>query len=166
MGIRPYRSSDLESSRSLWAEMVQHHRDIYNDPSIGGDTPGVEFDSHLEQVGPERVWLAIHDKSAVGLVSLIVNGEEAEVDPVVVSSGHRGLGVGRKLLDHAVEEARKLGVVCLSVKPAARNEEAVSFYHSSGFDALGHLYLFKWLGPSEPGQWKTGPEIFGKQFDY
>lgn len=166
MKIRCYDNSDLEASRSLWAEMVQHHRDLYNDPSIGGDDPGLEFDAHLEQVGPERIWLAVDDGVAVGLVSLIVKGEEAEVEPVVVSSRRRSMGVGRMLIDHAVEQARKLGVLCLSVKPVARNEKAVSFFHDSGFNTLGHLYLFKWLGPPIPDQWKPGPELFGKSFDY
>jgi len=166
MKIRPYKSSDLERSRALWAEMVEHHREIYDDPTISGDEPGLEFDAHLERVGPDRVWLAVTEEETIGLVSLIVNGEEAEVDPLIVSSAHRGRGVGRELVDRAVEEARKLGVLCLCVKPAARNVEAVTFYHDSGFRTLGHLYLFQWLGVSEPGQWKKGPEIFSKTFDY
>jgi len=58
MQIRQYNSSDLDQCRSLWAEMVQRHRDIYNDQSIGGDNPGLEFDIHLERVGPQYIWVA------------------------------------------------------------------------------------------------------------
>lgn len=166
MNIRAYKSSDLEQCRSLWAEMVQRHRDIYNDPSIGGNDPGSEFDEHLSRVGPEKIWVAIAGDKIIGLVSLIRDGEQAEIEPIVVASQYRGRGIGRELLSHAIEQARSSGVVCLSVKPVARNEEAITFFHEAGFKTLGHIQLFMWLGPDSPGQWKRGPELFGKRFDY
>jgi N-acetylglutamate synthase-like GNAT family acetyltransferase len=95
-----------------------------------------------------------------------VEGEQAEVEPIVVSAKHRSGGIGEKLLMRAVAEAKKLGVSCLSVKPVARNVEAISFFYEAGFRILGHIQLFMWLGPSFPGQWKRGPELFGKPFDY
>ena len=166
MSIRAYNPSDIEQCRSLWAEMVQRHRDIYDDPSIGGDNPGLEFDEHLSRVGHERVWLATSGEEIIGLVSLIQDNEQAEVEPIVVSAQHRGKGIGMELLKHAIEQARTLGVICLSVKPVARNEEAISFFYDAGFKNLGHIEMFMWLGPSTPGQWKLGPELFGKHFNY
>lgn len=164
--IRQYGPADLGTCRALWAEMTQYHRDIYDDPSIGGDDPGLEFDRHLDKVGSQRVWVAKVGAEIVGLTSLIQDGEEAEIEPVVVSSGHRGQGVGQSLVKFAVSEARKLGVLCLSVKPVARNEEAFSFFYRVGFKTLGHIQLFMWLGPRVPGQWKPGPVLFGKSLDY
>ena len=76
-------------------------------------------------MGPERIWVATSGKDIVGLVSLIQDDEQAEVEPIVVSTQHRGQGIGQELLNHAIEEARRLGVLCLSVKPVARNEEAI-----------------------------------------
>ena len=166
VGIRPYESEDRDRCRSLWVEMTQRHRDIYNDPSIGGDDAGLEFDKHLDQVGSKRVWVATVEQDVVGLVALIQNGEEAEIEPVVVAAKHRGHGIGRRLLAHAIEEAKRLGVLCLGVKPVARNEEAISFFHDAGFRTLGHIQMFIWLGPSQPDQWRPGPELFGKPFDY
>ena len=166
MSVRGFEPSDLDRCRALWAENVQRHREIYEDPSIGGDDPGLEFDRHLSRVGAGRVWVAVRDDEAVGLVSLIVEGEQAEVEPVVVSSNHRGRGIGQELVDHAVEQARSLGVLCLYVKPVARNKAAIEFFHGAGFRTMGHVQLFMWLGPPAPGQWKPGPELFGKSFDY
>jgi GNAT superfamily N-acetyltransferase len=94
------------------------------------------------------------------------DGEQAEVEPIVVSLQHRGGGIGQELLNHAIEQAKILGVICLSVKPVARNEEAISFFYDAGFKVLGHIQLFMWLGPSSPGQWRAGPELFGKPFEY
>ena len=166
MGVRGYEPSDLGRCRSLWAEMTQRHRDIYADPSIGGDNPGLEFDKHLSRVGPKRTWVATSGEEIVGLVSLIQDDEQAEVEPIVVSSQHRGRGIGQELLSHAIEQAKRMGVLCLSVKPVARNQEAISFFYDAGFKVLGHIQLFMWLGPSSPGQWRLGPELFGKPFDY
>ena len=54
-------------------------------------------------------------EDVVGLTSLIQHGQEAEVEPVVVSSRHRGGEIGQALLGHVIQEARKLGVLCLGV---------------------------------------------------
>jgi GNAT superfamily N-acetyltransferase len=166
MEIRAYRPSDIEKCRFLWIEMVRRHREIYDDPSIGGDNPGLGFDEHLSNVGSDRIWIATDGEEIVGLVSLIVEGEQAEVEPIVVSPKHRGRGIGHSLLAHVSEQAQELGVLCLYAKPVARNEEAISFFHEAGFRTLGHIQLFRWLGPSSPGQWVPGPELFGKPFDY
>jgi GNAT superfamily N-acetyltransferase len=146
--------------------MVQRHRDIYDDPTIGGENPGMEFDHHLSSVGAERIWVATSEEDVVGLVSLIVEDEQAEVEPIVVTSEHRDGGIGGRLLERAVIEAKKLGVRCLYVKPVARNMEAISFFYEAGFRTLGHVQLFMWLGPATPDQWKPGPELFGKHFKY
>jgi N-acetylglutamate synthase-like GNAT family acetyltransferase len=164
--IRDYRPSDLDDCRLLWAEMNQRHRDIYEDPTIGGENPGLEFDNHLTRVGPDLVWVAESEDGVVGVVSLIHEGEEAEIEPIVVSSEVRSVGIGQQLVEYAVAQARELGVLCLSVKPVARNEEAIAFFHDAGFRTLGHIQLFRWLGDSFPGQWKRGPELFGKPFEY
>ena len=126
MIVRNYVPTDLQQCRSLWSEMVERHREIYDDPSIGGENPGIEFDNHLNNVGAERIWVAASDEEVFGFVSLIVDGEQAEVEPMVVASEHRGRGIGRKLLNCAAEEAKRLGVLCLYVKPVARNEEEAS----------------------------------------
>ena len=164
--IRRYQPPDLDSCRGLWEELTQHHREIYDDPSIGGDDSGHYFDEHLARVGPERIWVAERDGEVLGFVGLILEEQGAEVEPVIVASRHRGKGIGRALLSRAVEEARKLGVRYLTVKPVARNVEAISFFHRSGFRTLGHIDLFMDLGQPEPGAWKPGLELFGHSFEY
>ncbi len=166
MQIRNYNGDDLEVCRSLWAEMVQRHRDIYGDQTIGGDDPGLGFDKHLESVGPDNIWLAESEGEVVGFTSLIKKGEEAEIEPIVVSSKQRGKGAGKLLVEHAVGEAKKQNVLCLYVRPVARNKEALSFFHDCGFKTVGHIQLFMWFGESDRDTWKDGLEIFGKPFKY
>jgi hypothetical protein len=41
--IREYRPEDLHACRDLYAQLVEHHREIYDDPTIGGEDPGAGF---------------------------------------------------------------------------------------------------------------------------
>jgi GNAT superfamily N-acetyltransferase len=164
--IRQYQTADRDRCRALWAELTEYHREIYDDPTIGGENPGLEFDEHLKKAGPERIWVATDQDKIVGFTSLIINGEEAEIEPVIVCRDCRGKGLGRQLVDYVVKQAQQVGVLCLSVKPVTRNRAALAFFHRTGFRTLGHLQLFRWLGPATPGQWRAGVEIFGKKFEY
>jgi GNAT superfamily N-acetyltransferase len=169
--IRLYTPADLHSCRSLWEELTQHHRDIYADPTIGGDEPGLFFDRHLAQIGAERIWVAVLDTQVVGLVGLMVDEREADegvgvVEPIVVARSHQGQGIGQALLTYMVGEAKKSGMRFLSVKPVARNKEAISLYHTCGFQILGEIEMVMELQPSESNTWKSGLEIFGHAFKY
>ena len=166
MRIRSYTADDLDVCRSLWTEMVHRHRDIYDDQTIGGDDPGLEFDKHLELVGLDSIWLADSEGEVIGFTSLIRKGQEAEIEPIVVSHKQRGKGVGELLIRHAAEEAKKHNILCLYVKPVARNKEAISFFYDCGFRTIGHIQLFMWFGESAPDTWKEGLEIFGRTFNY
>jgi GNAT superfamily N-acetyltransferase len=164
--IRPYHASDLDRCRELWTELTQYHRDIYADPSIGGATPGQYFDKHLARAGAERLWVAELSGQVVGLTGLVVDGQEAELEPLVVAAPYRGTGIGRALTDHAIQEARKLNVLYLSVRPVARNSDAISFFFNGGFRTLGHIELFMDLNPPTADPWKPGPTLFGHRFKY
>jgi ribosomal protein S18 acetylase RimI-like enzyme len=164
--IRPYDPSDLPACRALWVELTERHRQIYDAPAIGGDDPGRWFDEHLAHVGPERLWVAEHAGRVVGLVGLIIDGQEAEVEPVVVASASRGKGIGRALVDRVVKEASELGLRYICVKPVARNLQAIDFYYDAGFRTLGEIEMFIDLGTPRPGLWKPGPELFGHPFKY
>ena len=99
----------------------------------------------------------------VGLIGLVVKGEEAEIEPLVVSKAYRRKGIGTKLVETAVSEARKKGVKFLEIKPVARNVNAIRFLYRQGFQNLGHIDLFMDFS-NRP--WKPGLEIFGCKFDY
>ena len=51
--VGEFRSTDLDACRGLYTQLVEHHREIYADPTIGGDDPGHAFDEYLPL--PERV---------------------------------------------------------------------------------------------------------------
>jgi len=103
--IRKYLHKDRESCRSLWRELTEWHRQIYQDPSIGGAHPEEYFDRHLASVGADHLWVAVLDSQVVGLTGLIVREEEAEIEPLIVSRPYRLKGMGRRLMEAVITEA-------------------------------------------------------------
>jgi GNAT superfamily N-acetyltransferase len=163
--IRPYEPPDLEACRALYAQLVEHHRDIYNDSSIGGDDPGAGFDDYLAL--PDRVitWVAVDNDGIVGLTGLLWHEGESTVEPVIVARDRRRAGIGRELLETAIEESRRRGASDVNIRPVARNASAIKAFHQLGFRTLGHLQLFMSLARSED-YWHGGVNVHDCYFDY
>ena len=151
VGVRSYVPGDYAACRSLWVELTEQHRRIYQDHSIGGDDPGSGFDSYL--AAPERVasWVAESEGWVVGLTGLFDHGGNGEVEPVVVAEGFRGRGVGRQLIDRVVAEAVTRSYEYLSIRPVARNVDAIRRFYHAGFQTLGgHVEKEHGLSPNAP----------------
>ena len=74
VAVHDYSMSDYSACRSLWVELTEHHRQIYEDPTIGGEDPGVGFDDYLATPGRVSSWVAEAAGSAVGLTGLLDHG--------------------------------------------------------------------------------------------
>ena len=81
-----------------------------------------------------RIFMAYADGQAVGCVALIPTADGVlELSKMAVSPTMRGKGIGRRILAHAVEQARLLGAKSLFLGSNARLEDAVHLYESIGF---------------------------------
>ena len=161
--VRGYEERDHDACRALWCELTQWHRDLYDDQSIWRDRdPGDFFDEHLARVGPERIWVAEVDGSVVGFAGLIVDGRVGELEPIVVDPSARGAGVGRALAEQVLSAAREADLRRIDVKPVARNDSAIAFFHELGFDTLGQLELMIYL--VEPKDWPVRARIADRDF--
>jgi len=164
--VRPYVDADYEAGRRLWVELTVHHRRLYEDPAIGGADPGVHFDEYLSREDRVATWVAMVDGEVVGLAGLLDHGESGEVEPVVVAESARNQGIGRHLLDAAIDEARRRGFEHVAIRPVARNIGAISTFHAAGFRTLGgHLDLTLDL-TARQHQWHHGATLHGLDFDY
>lgn len=142
VSIRPYRPTDHNACRSLWAELVEVQRDLYEDPDIGGPDPSAGFEEYLTRLDLSGMWVAEHDEDGViGLVGLILDGRAGEVFPVVVTQRHRSKGVGKALLAQVVEEAKRRGLRQLVVVPDSRNVAAIKCLYAVGYDTLAAIRL-------------------------
>ncbi|HEY31575.1 MAG TPA: GNAT family N-acetyltransferase [Dehalococcoidia bacterium] len=165
--IRDYETRDYDACRSLWVELTQHHRDIYEDPSIGGDDPGHGFDEYLENPRRQSTWVAESEGQVVALAGLLLHSkEEGEVEPVVVSQPYRDRGIGTRLVEHVVKEAKEKGVRFLSIRPVARNERAISLYARLGFSTVGAVELLQDLSSSYDRKWKPRIKILDNELRY
>jgi GNAT superfamily N-acetyltransferase len=138
--VRKYVDGDREQCRALWRELVQTHRQLYDDPTIGGDDPEAGFDRHVDEFGADNVFVA-DNAGVVGLAGIVWHGKHAELEPIVVASGSRSRGVGRALAEAVISAARARGARRVFVRPTARNKDALAFFHRIGFDGLAYVQL-------------------------
>jgi GNAT superfamily N-acetyltransferase len=162
--IRPYRPTDHSACRQLWVELTEHHRDLYDDPGLGGSDPGAAFEEYLTRLDLSGVWVAEHaEDGVVGLVGLLLKGRAGEVEPVVVRQASRGRGIGTELLTHVAEEARRRGLRFLTISPVSRNLSAIRCFHAAGYGVLSAVELTLDLG--ERGhEWRDGLELHDLRF--
>ena len=164
--IREFENRDLESCRQLWVELTQRHRDIYGDPLIGGEDPGIHFESYLKKTNLAGLWIAEEDSIVVGMAGLLMDEGDAEIEPIVVHSGYRSRGIGTMLMERLKTEAKVRGAGYLTIRPVVRNVEAIQCFHAAGFSVLGHIDMSLNLrGESNQG-WREGVTIHGLSFRY
>ena len=164
--MRPWRSAStaeqMPRCRALYVQLVEHHREIYADPSIGRDDPASGFDEYLTL--SERVisWVAVDDGSVVGLAGLLWEGSESTTEPVIVDCSHRRNGIGRRLVETAIEESRRRATD-VDIKPVRANASAVGAFHRIDLRTLGYLQLFISLDRDE-SHLERGLEVHGRPF--
>ncbi len=164
--IRAYRPTDHRECRQLWAELTEEHHHLYPAaPPVSGD-PGAAFEEYLTRLDLSGMWVAeVLGVGVVGMVGLILDGRGGQVEPLVVASTRRGEGIGRALLEHVADQARRRGLGQLSISPAARNVDAIRCLHAAGYDALARVTLAIDLHPD--GQdWQDGIDLHAQRFQY
>lgn len=148
MDIRSYRPNDHSAARALWAEYTEQHRDLYGVSASAGD-PGAGFEEFMTRLDLSGMWVAEDPgDGVVGLIGLIMRGRVGEVEPLVVSTRHRGQGVAQALLNHVAEQGRKRSLARLTISPESRNVSAVKSLHAAGYDVLSAVELSLDLRPS------------------
>jgi len=74
--------------------------------------------------------------SVIAYLVLWFAADEAELADVAVAEDHRGRGLGRLLVGHAVDRARARGAGSLFLEVRASNERALALYRSRGFHVI------------------------------
>jgi putative acetyltransferase len=81
-----------------------------------------------------QIYMACFGRQAVGCVALIpMHDGVYELSKMAVAPEMRGLGIGRRLLEHAIAEAKRMGVRSLFLGSNSQLENAVHLYESVGF---------------------------------
>lgn len=94
-----------------------------------------------------RIWLVRVEGEIAGYIALCFSysiefaGKDAFVDEFFIEERHRGRGLGRRVLERIVEEARALGVQALHLEVARTNQRARALYESLGFALRDQFHL-------------------------
>ena len=100
------------------------------------EPPDEEVLSHPHEIlgGGGAIFLARHRGDIVGTCALLNAGEgRFELAKMSVTAGRQGLGIGRRLLQAALERYRALGGCELFLESNSRLTAALTLYESAGF---------------------------------
>ncbi len=122
-GIRPLTREDLP--RVMELERLGHSHPW---------TEGIFRDCFKESY---RVWAFIQDRVLVGYAIISYQFDEAHLLNVCVHPNFRGMGLGRKLLRHAIAVAIEDDLACMILEVRKSNRAATSLYKSEGFQQIG-----------------------------
>jgi ribosomal protein S18 acetylase RimI-like enzyme len=85
--------------------------------------------------------VAEHEAQVVGFLVLsfvsALTGLRAWIDDVAVDPEHRRQGIGRALVEAAIQRASRRGATHLFMDTSRGNPDARDFYHACGFEIDG-----------------------------
>ena len=102
--------------------------------------------SFWEEAANERTCylLALDDGEVIGYAGTWILDDEAQITNVAVEPDHRRKGVGMKLMDALIREAKKRGATRMTLEVRPSNTAALALYEKFGFVDCGrrpHYYL-------------------------
>jgi GNAT superfamily N-acetyltransferase len=150
MLVRPARSEDLEAVVDLLREDVIREVDESQEPvsSYRAAFEEIRADAHQDLLVGEVEGEVVATAQVTWVRHLTyVGGLMCQLESVRVRSDRRGEGLGRRLVEHVVAEARARGAARVELTTNARRERAQAFYRSLGFTA-SHVGMKLYLGPS------------------
>jgi GNAT superfamily N-acetyltransferase len=80
-----------------------------------------------------RAFVLEHDGTVVGAAVLIIEPERALLDNVALLPALQGRGLGRRLIAHVEEEARRLGFAALELYTHELMTENIALYRRLGY---------------------------------
>jgi putative acetyltransferase len=128
--IRPLQAGeDATAFRTLNEEWITRYFTL---EKMDRETLGDPENMILRKCG--HIFIVYFGHQAVGCVALIPMGDGVhELSKMAVAPEMRGLGIGRRLLEHAVTQAKQIGASSLFLATNAKLKNAVHLYESIGF---------------------------------
>lgn len=144
--IRASTTGDRAAIVSLYLELEDHHRVLQ--PSNARYNLGRErWDDLVAQFLADpsvEVLVAAASEGLVGFLKLLLVekpwGLSCEIDTMVVSSSHRGRGIGRRLMGAAETYARAHEAKAMRVTVLIENRDGRRFYEREGYGPIAVRY--------------------------
>lgn len=123
MTIRPFEITDTESVIVLWREcgLVVP----WNDPQR-------DIERKM-QMQPELFFVGEIEGHVVATLMAGYEGHRGWLNYVAVAPDAQRQGLGRQIVEHAIEQLRKRGCPKINLQVRTSNAEAIAFYEFLGF---------------------------------
>jgi GNAT superfamily N-acetyltransferase len=130
--FRLFQEGDAEAFRELNREWIARYFKVEEQDLIQLNDPV----GNILRPGGQIV-MAIADGERIGCCALVFGKTGVfEVAKMAVSERYRGQGIGRRLLEYTIAQARKLGAHTLELASNTKLANAVHLYESLGFRHL------------------------------
>lgn len=133
--VRLARQDDVEQLCQLLEQLFAQEAEFSPAPDL--QAKGLLLILKGQDVG--RILLAESDGQVIGMINLLytvstaLGGRVALLEDMVVDRSFRGFGVGEKLLNAGLDQARADGCLRVTLLTDQDNGQAHSFYERNGF---------------------------------
>jgi GNAT superfamily N-acetyltransferase len=127
--------SDIPRLVELLGELFSHEREFSPDP----DKQREALEAILADRSRGRIFVAREGSELVGMASLLYTistaegGKAALFEDLIVDPKHRRKGVGGKLVNYVIQQARAEGVLRITLLTDLENDTALGLYRKLGF---------------------------------
>jgi ribosomal protein S18 acetylase RimI-like enzyme len=161
--IRPFLASDLQYLREMTAEAFDGVSIDQGIERSFGEINGHDWrwrkmrhvDDDVER-DAGGVFVAEADNGAIiGFISTWRDPEAGigHIPNIVVAARHRGRGLGRKLIEYALQHFRNCGLTHAKIETLVQNDVGQALYTSIGFrEVARQIHLFMDLRPGNAGE--------------
>jgi len=116
---------------------------------LNAELTQLDLASALSDYNTTEVVICLDNNKLVGIAMMakykVVSGHKGIIEDVVVSSGYRGQGIGRKLMEKLLEQAEKAKLADVLLFSGHHRKAAISLYKSLGFKLKeSGLYIKKY----------------------
>jgi putative acetyltransferase len=130
--IRLFRSEDSLAFRLLNEAWITKYFSLEEEDHVVLGDP----DNRILKPGG-HIFMAMADNKCIGCCALILLGPGLfEVAKMAVAEEYQGRGIGRKMLEYTIAQAKALGARSLFLGSNTRLREAIHLYESAGFRHL------------------------------
>lgn len=135
--LRDLRKEDLPSLKILLEELINvlEYKHEINERFITSLLTDIEKYPEIY-----ANFVAIEDDKIIGFISMVFyktflhKGGTALINELIVAESHRNKGIGKKLVEKAIQSAKRRGMDEIEVGTELSNLRAQNFYKKAGFN--------------------------------
>ncbi len=152
--IEPATEADLDELSEMLGGLFRQEGDFR--PDKHKQLRGLRL--IFEQPSRGRVFVLRRDGAIVGMINLLFTISTAEggfvivLEDLVVHQKYQGKGYGKKLLEHAIDFARKKNFLRITLLTDRPENVAQAFFRKHGFAESSMIPMRLWITPQQGGE--------------